>query len=421
MNGKLWSLATLCRNRSLPPERLEALQLRKLRAVVEAARRDVPFYRELYAEAGVEPGMPRTMEDLQRLPLVAKPQTRAAGGQNVVSERLAAQCKLTLRTSGTTGVPLAVPLSPGDARIRSLVDFRGLLSLGFRPWDRLVTVGPGQGRAPAPHERLGLFRALVIRAEVHPEEQVRRLLRLRPDILWCYPAELRVLLEKAGHPLRELKPRFLIVSSGVLEDQVRRMAEREWGCEIFVSYACMETGRIAIECPKHRGLHVNADHVLLEIRNGDRAAKAGETGEVVLTTLNQSAMPFIRYRLGDLTAWTGGACTCGNTFPLIQAPEGRVDEALRFAGGERLSPTRFCFALRASDGIEQFQVIQETLGWIRVLIVPARSWSRAEEDGLRQRLLEGGPPGVRLDFEPVERIDATGRKFRSTVSKLPAE
>lgn len=98
-----------------------------------------------------------------------------------------------------------------------------------------------------------------------------------------------------------------------------------------------------------------------------------------------------------------------------------MDEAPRFAGGERLSPTRFCFALRAPDGIEQFQVIQETLGWIRVPIVPARSWSRAEEDGLRQRLLEGGPPGVRLDFEPVERIDATGRKFRSTVSKLPAE
>lgn len=421
MTGNLVSLATLWRNRFLRPGQLEALQLKKLQAVVESARRDVPFYRDLYARAGLPPGMPRTMADLQLLPTVSKVQMRAAGLHTVVSERPGPPPALTFRTSGTTGIPLTIPLSAADFRIRSLIDFRCLLSAGMRPWHRLVTVGPGQTRPVPIHEKLGLFRTNVILGEVHPDRQVELLLKLRPDVLWCYGTELRVLLEMPGHPLKTLRHRFLIVSGSLLDDRLRRMAEQEWGREIFISYGCMETGRIAIECPRHEGLHVNADHMLVEILNNGRPALPGETGEVVLTALNQFNMPFIRYRLGDLAAWTGRPCSCGSTLPLICAPEGRNEDLLRFAGGKSRSPTSFSYALRSSGHLDQYQVVQETLDWIRIRIVPLPTWTTGEQDRLKQQLLASIPAGVRIDFEPVERIETPPGKHRMVISKLPPD
>jgi phenylacetate-CoA ligase len=418
MTGKLRSLVTLWRNQSLRAEQLEELQLRKLRAVVRAAIRDVPFYRELYEKCGVDADQIRTLDDLRRLPMVTKAQMRASGLETVVSELLARQCRATLHTSGTTGVPLTIPLAPVDTRIRSLVEFRGLLTLGFRPLDTLVTVGPGFRRPPAFHERLGLFRTVVVSGAYSLDEQVRRLRRLRPDILWCYSSELRALLHHADHPLRDVRPRLLIVSAAVLDDSVRRMAEQELRCPVFLSYGCMETGRIAIECPTHHALHVVADHVLLEIVNGDREVRPGESGEVVLTTLNQAAMPFIRYRLADLTSWLGERCGCGSAFPVIRAPEGRVEEPLRFRNGLQLSPTRFSIALRALDGVDRYLVVQESLDWVRVLIASIRPLKTDELDRLRAHLLDGIPAGVRLDFEQVDRIEEVAKKHRQMISKL---
>ncbi|MBL0169910.1 MAG: phenylacetate--CoA ligase family protein [Gemmatimonadaceae bacterium] len=419
MIGRLRTLGTLWRNRTLAPEQLEALQLRKFQAVVEAARREVPFYRDLYAAAGIEPGMPRTINDVRGLPIVTKAQMRAAGPEALVSTRPASPRRVTMHTSGTTGEPLNIPLAPADAQIRSLVDFRGLLSLGFRPWDTLVTVGPGYQRATAWQERLGVFRTIVIPGALPLDEQVQRLRLARPTVLWCYASELGALLRHPDRPLRDVTPRFVIVSGASLDASVRRAAETELSCEVFVSYACMEAGRIAIQCPSNNDLHVNADHLFMEIRQGNQAAPWGEVGEVVLTTLNQSTMPFIRYHVGDRTAWTRAACTCGSTLPTIRAPEGRQETLLRFPGGEVQSPTRWFLILRELDVVGRYVVIQEALDWMRVEIVPTRPWNAGEQDALNQRLRVGLPSSVRLDLDTVERLHEQPGKLRQMISKLP--
>jgi len=211
MIGKMRDLVTLWRNRTLAPAQLEALQLRKLRAVVRAARRDVPFYRELYASAGVDPDQLRTMDDLQRIPIVTKPMMRAAGLETVVSERLAPPCRVTLHTSGTSGVPLAIPLAPADARIRSLVDFAACLR-----WASVRGyAGDGGPRVSASACVARAPGAIPDHRDLQSgtlDEQVGKLRQEKPDILWCYPSELNAMLHHANHPLHAVKPRFLIVS-----------------------------------------------------------------------------------------------------------------------------------------------------------------------------------------------------------------
>lgn len=413
---RLWAV------RSMDAEQLAKLQLRKLVRLLSYAYREVPFYRTLYRGCGFEPEDLKTLDDLQRLPVVTKTQLRQAGFDNVVAKRFDHRRSLLVQTSGTTGEPFKILVSSRELRTRSLVDFRCLLAMGFRPNDRLVTVGPGQLREPALHERLGFFRTRVIPGHLGPEDQAQLLSKLKPNLLWCYPLVLSGLLQFTRRQLRSIvNPRILIISGQMFDPALRRMVEQDLQAEIFLSYASMETGRIAAECPAHEGLHVNADHVLLETLAGDRPASPGEHGVGVLTTLNQGGMPLIRYHLGDLCAWTGRTCSCGCTLPLISAPIGRSDDALRFADGLVMSPVRFSPALHRQEDIERFRMIQESESLIRFLIVPSGPWPEERGRSLLKDLTAEVPQGVEVTLELVDRIEDDGHKFKSFVSKVKGD
>jgi len=418
---RAWELARLWRARSLDPEEVSALQLRKLLRLVRRAYEDVPFYRTLYGGAGFEPGDLRNLDDFRRLPVVTKQQLRQAGQQNIVSRDFDWKHRRTLWTSGTTGEPFQVVLSGREQATRSLVDFRCLLAMGFRARDRLVVVGPLQERPPAFHERLGLYRACSISGGLAPLEQLRRLAESKPDLLWCYPTALAALLSLEPQLRRVVQPRLLIVSSEVLEPALRRKAEETLGVAMFRSYGAMELGRIAAECTAHGGLHVNADHVLFEILSGDRPAEPGEPGVTIVTTLNQHSMPFIRYRLGDLCAWTGRQCSCGCTLPLIHPPEGRSDDLLRFAGGVVMSPLRLAYRLKRLREIERYRIVQESKELVRVLVIPSEAWSEASAASLAQEMAGLLPRGVYVQVEVVNHIDDTGQKFKAFVSRVADE
>ena len=323
---RAWELARLWRSRFLDPEALSALQLRKLQCLVRHAYEEVPFYRALYRDAGFQPGDLRNLDDFRRLPLVTKAELRQAGEEHIISRRFDPRHGVVFHTSGTTGEPFRVYVTVGERRTRSLVDFRCLLAAGFRPRDRLVRLGPLHERPSSLAERLGFYPVCTIPGDLPVQEQLQRLAKSKPDLLWSYPSPLAALLSLEPQLRRVAQPRSLVVSSAVLEPALRRKAEQGLGAEVFLAYGAVETGRIAAECPAHEGLHVNADHVLLEILSGSRPAAPGETGVAVVATLNQYGMPLIRYRLGDLCAWTDRACSCGCTLPLVHPPEGRSDD-----------------------------------------------------------------------------------------------
>ena len=140
-----------------------------------------------------------------------------------------------------------------------------------------------------------------------------------------------------------------------------------------------------------------------------------------MTTLNQMGMPLIRYRLGDLCAWTGRTCSCGCALPLISAPIGRSDDALRFAGGLVMSPVRFSPALHRLEDIHRYRVIQESENLIRFLIVPFGPWPEDRSRALVKDLAAEVPQGVDVTVELVDRIEDDGQKFKAFVSKVKGD
>jgi phenylacetate-CoA ligase len=211
----------------------------------------------------------------------------------------------------------------------------------------------------------------------------------------------------------------LITSAEVLDAVLKEKLRTDLAVERFNFYGAVEVGRIAAECPTHEGLHIMADHLLLECLVGDKPAEWGEPGAVVLTCLDSFAMPFIRYRIGDICTRLEKPCSCGSSFPLIGSPQGRDRDMLRLPSGKLLSPMGLHLVLESLPRIEQFRFIQENVDHLVLQLVMRQGLSSEAgaqlQAGLRAHLREP----MQVDIQLVDAIRDDARKFNTFVSKLP--
>lgn len=420
MIGEILELRTLLNNRRLSHSELRTLQERKLRAVIRHVYEQVPYYQSLFRSAGLSPEDIRTVEDLQHIPITTKEELRAAGLHNITARGIDLKSCLSFHTSGSTGKPFTIYLTRGELRTRRLIEFRTLLSTGVRPRDVLAVLGPERARPSRLHDRLGLYRTEVIPGLLPVDEQIEQLRKLEPTVLWAYPTVLRALLHRVDYRLSELvHPRTLITSAEPFDEVMRERLRADLDMGLFTFYGANEVGRIAWECPAHQGLHVNADHVLLECLEDDRPVGWGKCGVVVLTALNALAMPFIRYQLGDICMLLKNGCSCGSSYPLISPPRGREDDMIQLPSGKLLSPRGLQFILKSFKGIDQFRLIQESPEHLVLQLVSPKGFTAASLAQLRARLLEQLLEPVKLDVQLVDFIRDDAPKFKVFVSKLP--
>src|SRR5438874_1053236 len=87
------------------PDELQARAEARLRAIVLHAAGEVPYYRALFDQAGLDPARVRTVDDLGQLPISTKPMLRAAYPDGVLAGSIPSVRRLYRRTSGSTGTP----------------------------------------------------------------------------------------------------------------------------------------------------------------------------------------------------------------------------------------------------------------------------------------------------------------------------
>ncbi len=138
-------------------------------------------------------------------------------------------------------------------------------------------------------------------------------------------------------------------------------------------YGCTESNAIAYECP-HGRLHCLADNVHIEVLKGEHSVTHCD-GEVAITCLTNHAMPFIRYRLGDIgTLYPGQWCACGNQNPVIVLRHSRTNDLVIVS---RSAPVPFYEIVHMMErvnkslgyGIAQFQILQTAVDILLVRYV----------------------------------------------------
>ncbi|MGH7557248.1 MAG: phenylacetate--CoA ligase family protein [Gemmatimonadota bacterium] len=390
---KLLEFQRLRSHLRIDPAALGELREQKLRSLVDHVWRYVPFYRTRFEEAGIDPGSIRTLEDLKRIPITTKDDLRAAGPEAILARGTDPATCIRYPTGGTTGKSLVVLANPAEARTRLLVEMRGLGATGLlRPHERLVVLGPTHWDPGHAYQRLGLFRRDYISPRLPVDDQIARLERLRPAVLWAYPSVLLAIVERLGGRLSAaLRPRALITSAEGIPPELASAIRADLDLEWFNFYGAMETGRIAWECRAHDGLHLNADRLVLE-----RLAEPDAEARTVVTALDSRTMPILRYDLGDEADFIEGDCRCGLPFARITAPRGKICDMVRLPGGRSLSSWALRSIVRDHPEVDQYQMRQMAPDYLVVHVVPRES---APDPGpeLERRLRSRLGPSVRLD------------------------
>jgi len=197
--------------------------------------------------------------------------------------------------------------------------------------------------------------------------------------------------------------------------------ERAFGCRVFDKYGSREFSGIAYECEAHAGHHVVSEGYIVELLVDGRPAEPGETGEVVVTDLNNYAMPFLRYRIGDLAvAMADAPCSCGRGGPRIGAIHGRVQSIIQGTDGRYVPGTFFPHLLKDYEyAIERFQIVQDAPGAITLRVVRGGRYSDDVLDEvlgtIRAHL--GDDLAVEVAFVDKVEMVRTGKRMTS-VSNL---
>lgn len=209
------------------------------------------------------------------------------------------------------------------------------------------------------------------------EAQLCWLQKVDPGILLTYPANLDALLahlDQEGVTLPHLREVRTI--SGTVTPALRERCQAILGVPLTDLYSAQEVGVIALQCPDSGLLHVQSEHVLVEVLDEiGQPCREGEIGQVVVTDLHNFAMPLIRYALRDW-AEVGPPCSCGRGLPTLRRVVGRTRNMATSPEGKPFRPVlETKRMLEVMPQLRQYQFEQTAVDAItaRLVCVPAPS------------------------------------------------
>jgi phenylacetate-coenzyme A ligase PaaK-like adenylate-forming protein len=402
------------------PEQIAEFQARQLRLLLAAAGR-VPFYRERFAAAGVEPDDIRTMADITRIPILERSDLERLG---VAGLRVPGSWGMRAATSGSLGKPVQFLWPLSHMRWLDASEERARVWLGSEVGTWRLEVRCRPVRLP---QRISatLLNATALHAPSMADPRVtRRVLRSleqrQPTLVWGVSNALYIVAVALLEQGRTAPAKACWSGGNHLHPHYRRALEEAFQCRVYQRYATMETGLIHHECPEGGSLHVPAEGLVAEIvrPDGSRAAP-GETGDVLLTPLRNHATPLIRYRVGDRAiAPENERCGCGRGLPIFGTVTGRTRDFLRTQSGALVGPGQAVEALRpVMDSVIDFQVIQDAQARLRILVVQRNTHRmEADREAIASIMEELVRPPERPRVERVDQIALTpGGKLRTLI------
>jgi phenylacetate-CoA ligase len=411
----------------LAAPQIAEIQRARLSKLLSFAARHNAFYAHRFGLAGLTPEALTEADALARVPILTKIEVQGAGLQ-LISDGFERGALLTAKTGGSTGRPLHLFFEEHVSQRRVAGGRRGRYWAGWKAGEPIAAVW-GNPRHPA--GAYGRLRQWLLDPIIYldtmavDDEAVRAFARawkgVRPTLLFGHAHSLFLLASLVRDlGLQEIRPKAIISSSMMLIPRERALIERVFGLRVFDMYGCEEVGLIASECEAHEGLHMNAEQVVVELLRDDGTPCApGETGAVVVTDLQNRAMPLIRYRMEDYAEAARDACSCGRGLPLLRRVVGRTADFLIRRDGTRVAGVSLIEnTLTEIEGIEQMQLVQTALDSVVIRVVPTTRFSLEREAQLAE-YFRSTFPGATIRVERADRIarEANG-KYRFSICQV---
>lgn len=409
-------LTGLLDNERLDPQTLAARQQEAIDRMVRFAATHTDYYARRYA--GLVPG--KEPVDLATLPALTRAEVLEHRDRMLDRRLDPGQYRLG-HTGGSIGTPLSFWYDDEKIELMRAGMMRGYMWSGWRPGEKILNFwGARQDLKDGWRRHYKEFIAAerTLGAWEYDERRLQEWAALirswRPVLLQGYAS---VLAELARHLLRRRLPlprgiKGVYATAEVLHDSQRQAMESAFGCPVFNQYGSREVPNMALQCRKGN-MHVFTDLVVLEsvMRDGEP--------RLLVTSLTNRVMPFIRYENGDTGRLLESSCPCGSPFPLMDLGLCRSNDIVRTPAGRSVYPSWFVHLLDDLPGVRQYQFIQQDRERLLLKLVSDKSLDGRLSGALEKRVKE--ELGLVLEIRRVETIERSASgKHRFVIGYDPA-
>jgi len=383
---------------------LRAYQNEKLKYIIKIAYENVPYYRHVLNERGLNPHDIRKVEDLHRIPLINK--RIVQDNFNRFKNKNYKGLVFKGYTSGTTGAPGTFLRDLKSINFENATIWRQYRWANKDFKSKRVTL---RGELILPSNKKNNFwkydpfgKELLISSYHLSDDNminyVEKIKHFNPFDLYAYPSTAYLLASFCKKNNISLKFSRVFTSSEVLLDYQKEEIEEVFNSRIFDWYGNAERNAAIGHC-KYGQYHEMTDYSIMEY-----IPQGNNKYEIVGTTLNNTVMPLIRYSTGDIVELEDNDCSCGLRFRKIKNIIGRNDDIVVLKDGRRLG--RLDHIFKGMNFIKEAQILQLELDFLKIRIVPSYSPSDEYKEILIKNLCKYiGSEGIRYSIDWVEKID----------------
>ena len=422
------------------PDEIQEIQNERLTRLLLHAWQHTDYYREVLGDTGVVVDGKVNLDQFETIPVLTKAIIREQGDRLRARELPGGRKPYMNRTGGSTGEPTVYwqdnhywDVNVATKMYHFELHGKELGELEMKVWgsDRDVvhdTTGWTTKVKTFLYNRE--IRACARLSDQDMDALIQDINRLKPRTIWGYTDGLYTVAKyivRKGAVVHA--PAALFGGGGTLFPHMRQTIEDAFKSPMINMYGSREMGDVACECEEQAGLHVSSHSHRVEILDDQGRPVMEQDGDIIVTSLHNYAMPFLRYRIGDRGRLTARSCPCGRGFPLLESLLGRSMESFVTAGGAIVSPIYLISMVGTSldpQVFRKFQLVQEETHdvTLKVMLDPAASSEQA--DTLLSMAVEkiGAVmgEGCAVSHVTVDDIPATNSgKYLYTVSKVAVD
>jgi phenylacetate-CoA ligase len=389
---------------SLSKEELGNIQMRNLKELLSFANTEVPHYRELGIDLTENP-----YYDLSKYPILYKKDIKSNPGSFL---SCSPKYLIVEKSSGSSGIQGQVYLTRQEIYSSLAIQTHWWEWIGYRIGDPIVQTGVTLKRGFIKKSKDILTRTRYFNAfDLSDDEltgEANVLASGKFHYLCGYASSLYLIARRA----EEMKKNDICLK-GVISwgdkmfPHYRKVIEKQFHTKVIDTYGCTEGFMIAAEC-SGGSFHVMTPHVVVELLSDSGSpVKQGELGKVVVTRLDNRAMPLIRYYLGDLAeGFPEGnhVCSCGRAYPSLKRIVGRDTDIVVTASGKYLIVHFFTGLMEHYKEVKQFKVIQHNTKEIEIEYIPDIGFSTSILKKIKNKIQHHLNEPFPINFKEVSFI-----------------
>lgn len=376
-------LSFLRKSQSWDENRIYEYQVKKLKDLISYSKANVPYYEDLFQKIKLTPFDIKTLEDINKIPILTKEILRNNGNQLLSRQFKKFKIKKGF-TGGTTGVPVVVYKDTKNRSFTWASYYRWYDWMGIDYSDKVLTFwGASSVLSYSLIDNIysNIYQSLQNEicfssfkmSEFDMEKIANVIFKKKPVLIKGYLSAIMKFAEfvdKKKYSFNSIKA--ISTTTETLLPHNRKYIENIFKAPVYDQYGCGEVSAISYECAAHNGLHINQEHVICEVLNNDNQPIINSSGKVVATDLDNYIMPFIRFETGDLATLSSEKCTCGINQPLMNSIDGRSIETIVLKDGNHVHGVFFTDILYElnifSEKFQRFQIYQDSPGKIEFRI-----------------------------------------------------